>query len=209
MKRSTSELRPVPLQFALVAVFAFLAIAPLVAQSAGEGTGLPAQTPGTMPGTKDVPVQSAATISFAIRSAFGLNPSMVRLLQSRTAEAPGQAAAPSPQGSASSGVSGISWSDPLVRTVPLSVPVDVRLTGKNIVAQVQIMPLERQGDVVNLVIQGQVWVQMPDGSISFKSTLQTLSLPFGSRFYFYPLGASEKSGAPIAVEVRLDKTQQR
>lgn len=177
-------------RFALACIVLCAALANSTwAQSQNEGAQSSPQNPAN-PGSLP-----SGSIVFMIRSAFGLTPAMVQVLQSRSADT----------SSMSVQSSGIVWSEALTRTVPTSVPVDVRLTGKNIVAQVQIIPLERLNEAVNLVVQGQVWVQMSDGSVSFKSTLQTLSVAFGSRFYFYPLGTSEKSGAPIAVEVRLDK----
>jgi len=57
---------------------------------------------------------------------------------------------------------------------------------------------------VELIVLGQVWVKMPDNSLSFKSTIQTLNVPLGSRFFFYPLGVDPKTGAPIAVEIKVD-----
>lgn len=46
---------------------------------------------------------------------------------------------------------------------------------------------------------------MPDSSLSFKTMVQTLSVALGSRLYFYPLGVDAKTGAPIAVEIRVDR----
>ncbi len=99
----------------------------------------------------------------------------------------------------------IAWGDVLERVVPFAAPLDVRLVGKNVVVLFQILPIALRATIVDLMVQGQVWVKMPDDSVSLKTTVQSLSLPLGSRLYFYPLGVDAKTGAPIAVEIRVDR----
>jgi hypothetical protein len=150
---------------------------------------------------------SAQVLVFQIRSAFALTLSMVRSLQSKSGEG-GQGQNGSlpqkPSSSSPEGAKDIAWGETLVRNVPFAVPLDVRLVGQNVVALIQIVPIEAGDANVNLFVQGQVWVKMPDNSLSFKTSIQTLSLPLGSRFYFYPLGVDSKTGAPIAVEIKVD-----
>jgi len=152
---------------------------------------------------------TAPELSFRIRSAFSLTPDMVRTLQIKSPEsgassdraaASGSAAAPAHDGSP-----GISWSETLARSLPFSAPLDVRLVGKNVVALVQIVPIALRAAIIDLMVQGMVWVKMPDDSLSFKTTVQSLSLPLGARLFYYPLGLDTRDGAPIVVEIRVDK----
>jgi len=159
--------------------------------------------------TTTIPSGEASTqvLIFQIRSAFTLTSSMVRSLQGKSGEGgQGQSGSVQPKSSSASseGAKDIAWGETLVRNVPFAVPLDVRLVGQNVVALVQIVPIEAGDSNVDLIVQGQVWVKMPDNSLSFKSSIQTLSVPLGSRFYFYPLGVDSKTGAPIAVEVKVD-----
>jgi hypothetical protein len=152
------------------------------------------------------------TLLFKIRSAFSLSPLMVTSLQLRGSDEGTASAAPSaPKGESSAQGKSvlIHWSDALVREVPFSVPLDVRLVGKNVLALVQLTPIETGGQEINLLVQGQVWVQKPDGTLSFNSSFQSLNIVLGSRIYFYPLGVDAKNGAPIAVEIKVDRSPQK
>jgi hypothetical protein len=153
------------------------------------------------------------TLLFKIRSAFSLTPVMVTSLQVRGSdEGAASAAAPSASKGESSAQDKsvlIHWSDALVREVPFSVPLDVRLVGKNVLALIQLTPIETGGQEINLLVQGQVWVQKLDGTLSFNTSFQSLNIALGSRLYFYPLGVDAKNGAPIAVEIKVDRPSQK
>lgn len=157
---------------------------------------------------------TAPELSFRIRSAFSLTPDMVRALQTKSpdsgaasdrAAASDGAAGARAAASAREGSPGISWSETLARSLPFSAPLDVRLVGKNVVALVQIVPIALRAAIIDLMVQGMVWVKMPDDSLSFKTTVQSLSLPLGARLFYYPLGLDTRDGAPIVVEIRVDK----
>lgn len=128
---------------------------------------------------------ASAVLHFRIRSAFSLTPEMVRGLQAKSAD--------------------VNWGEPLAKSLPFAAPLEVRLVGKNVVALIQIVPIALHAEIVDLIVQGQVWVKMPDDSLSYKTTLQSLSLTLGSRLFFYPLGVDAKTGTPIAVEIRVDR----
>jgi hypothetical protein len=128
---------------------------------------------------------------------------MVKAIQAKSAD---PQASNAPKGAAGSeGTAEISWGEPLSRTLPFSAPLDVSLAGKNVLALIRIVPVELHAAMLDLILQGQVWVKMPDSSLSFKTMVQTLSVALGSRLYFYPLGVDAKTGAPIAVEIRVDR----
>jgi hypothetical protein len=154
---------------------------------------------------------AAPELSFRIRSAFSLTPDMVRALQTKSPESVASPNSASPDGAARTaapareGYPEISWSETLARSLPFSAPLDVRLVGKNVVALVQIVPIALRAAIIDLMVQGMVWVKMPDDSLSFKTTIQSLSLPLGARLFYYPLGLDTRDGAPIVVEIRVDK----
>ena len=132
---------------------------------------------------------------------------MIHSLQTKSSDSSsGQgSAAPKTSSPATEGTKEVSWGETLARTVPFAAPLDIRLVGKNVVALIQILPIEMRATLVNLIVQGQVWVKMPDNSLSFNTSVQSMSLPLGSRLYYYPLGVDAKMGAPIAVEIRVDR----
>lgn len=152
--------------------------------------------------------ESSQILLFRIRSAFSLTPAMIQVLQTRSPEPgamSGSASGSRSPAPASDPSKAVAWGEALERSLPFAAPLDVRLVGKNVVALIQIVPIELRSAIVDLIIQGQVWVKMPDDSLSFKTAVQVLSLPLGSRFYFYPLGVDTKTGAPIAVEIRVER----
>ncbi|HWR10416.1 MAG TPA: hypothetical protein VN445_01205 [Rectinemataceae bacterium] len=161
-------------------------------------------------------------LMFRVRSAFSLTPDMLRTLQTKTPEngASSGAAAAGAAGSKpaaplteaakaatppNDASKNIAWGETLARSLPFAAPLDLRLVGKNVVVLIQIVPVALRAAIIDLIVQGLVWVKMPDDSLSFKTTVQSLSLSLGSRLYFYPLGFDAKDGAPIAVEIRVDK----
>ena len=147
--------------------------------------------------------ETLPSLRFIIRSAFSLTPSMVKAIQAKSGDAQASGAAKS--AAAGDGSLEVSWGEPLTRTLPFSAPLDVSLAGKNVLALIRIVPVELHAAILDLILQGQVWVKMPDNSLSFKTMVQTLSVALGSRLYFYPLGVDAKTGAPIAVEIRVDR----
>ena len=169
---------------------------------------------------------ASEVLLFRIRSAFSLTPVMVASLQARGSDS-GSGPASAAASAAASGAAAssaaksessvqdkaaqdrgapIGWSDALVREVPFSVSLDVRLVGKNVLAIMQLTPIETGGQEINLLAQGQVWVQKPDGTLSFNTSFQSLNIALGSRLYFYPLGVDARNGAPIAVEIKVDRS---
>ncbi|MFZ2781557.1 MAG: hypothetical protein WAZ99_08320 [Rectinemataceae bacterium] len=102
---------------------------------------------------------------------------------------------------AAQAVRALTWSPLLIKTAPPGAPVEVRLVGPNLIALVQVVPFERSDALLDLVVQGQVWLKMPDGSVAYQSTLKTLILEVGGTLFFYPLGVDARGAAPVAVEI--------
>jgi hypothetical protein len=168
------------------------------------GLGAQPSNPGALDSAEQKP---PVMLLFNIRSAFSLSPSMVKYLQAKTAEKGEKLLENSGQEATSSPAEAtipISWTDSLTRSLPVAAPLDLRLMGKNLIVIVQILPIAVREPIVDLFVHGQIWLTTQDNTISYKTTMQTMSIPLGSKLYFYPLGADLKSGAPVAVEIRVD-----
>ncbi|MCX7027572.1 MAG: hypothetical protein NT061_08845 [Spirochaetes bacterium] len=208
---------------ALSCLLFFLGIGSAFAQAPGgilqrqggpAGLDMPIAPPPAASAKQPAENPAAEIIIFRIRSAFSLTPVMVASLQARGSDqgSASASAAPNAQKGESSAPEKsvlISWSNALAREVPFSVPLDVRLVGKNVLALVQLTPIEIGDQDINLLVQGQVWVQKPNGMLSFNTSFQSLNIALGSRLYFYPLGVDAKNGAPIAVEIKVDRSPQQ
>lgn len=194
MNRQISERKGEGFRISLFLLLAFAALVRAAAQTGGPPEAAP------------VPM-----LSFTVRSAFSLSPADVKLLQPRTGdkgEMPGEKAAGEAARSQAPAPA-VDWSESLVRSLPLAAPLDLRLMGKNLVILVQVLPMGFRDPIVDLFIQGQIWVKNEDNSLSYKTTMQSMSVPLGTRIYFYPLGADLKSGAAVAVEIKVDRPAER
>ncbi len=194
MNRQISERKGEVFRISLFLLLAFAAAARAVAQT------------GAVPEAAPIPI-----LSFTVRSAFSLSAADVKLLQPKTGDK-GETSGEKAAGESTrlqSPVSAIDWSESLVRSLPLAAPLDLRLMGKNLVILVQVLPMGFRDPIVDLFIQGQIWVKTEDNSLSYKTTMQSMSIPLGARIYFYPLGADYKSGAPVAVEIKVDRPAER
>ncbi|MDR2068614.1 MAG: hypothetical protein LBP71_01965 [Spirochaetaceae bacterium] len=81
-------------------------------------------------------------------------------------------------------------------------PVGLRLVGENIVVAVQFTPYFRNDGNNVLVAQGQIWINVPNEGIRYKTTMQTIPMKFGEQIYFFPLG-SRNSHNEAHIEIRL------
>jgi nuclear transport factor 2 (NTF2) superfamily protein len=79
----------------------------------------------------------------------------------------------------------------------------MRMTGRNVVAIVQLTPYlqpESSNDDGILVVQTRVWFEDADGDVHRKATLNSVPLHFGEKLYYYPLGDREEvSNAYIEI----------
>ncbi len=141
--------------------------------------------------------QAQQSVVLQIRSAFSLSPAMVKAIQAGIKDDLSRSM-PDPLGI-------VPWNEPLLRSVPLAVPLDVQLTGSNVVVHIQILPAVFSEQSVELIIQGQIWAKVTENSLSFNTTIQTVNVGWGSRFFYYPLGMEPRTGAPIVMEIRVDK----
>jgi hypothetical protein len=84
-------------------------------------------------------------------------------------------------------------------------PVGIKLVGANIVVAVQFTPYLRRDGRNFLVAQGQIWIDIPNEGIQYKTTMQTIPLEYGEQIYFFPLGSSvnAQNDARIEIQIRL------
>jgi hypothetical protein len=94
------------------------------------------------------------------------------------------------------------WNESHTRVTIPGRPVGIKLAGANVVVAVQFTPfVRRQGQTV-LVIQGQIWVDIPNQGITYQTTMQTVPLEFEEPVYFFPLGPVEHD-EEACIEIML------
>jgi hypothetical protein len=75
-------------------------------------------------------------------------------------------------------------------------PVSIKLVGDNVVMDIRFTPYLRSKGPNVLIAQGQIWVNIPNEGISYKTTMKTIPLEFGEHIYFFPLGSTPVSNNP-------------
>jgi hypothetical protein len=84
------------------------------------------------------------------------------------------------------------WNESQRRIAIPGTPVGIRLEGSNVIVAVQFTPVvRRQGNV--LVAQGQIWIEDPQGGVSYYTLIQTIPMEFNEPIYFFPLGTMDSS----------------
>ncbi|MCL2007851.1 MAG: hypothetical protein FWG77_07155 [Treponema sp.] len=96
----------------------------------------------------------------------------------------------------------VSWDSENINITIPGRPVGIKLVGSNLVVAVQFTPFLRQSGQHTLVAQGQIWLNTPDGGISYSSTMQTIPLEFMEQVYFFPLGPMRAENEPL-IEIQL------
>jgi len=99
----------------------------------------------------------------------------------------------------------VAWQEESVKYTVPGVPVGVKLLGTNIVVLTHVTPFDRGDGKLTLVAQGQVWVRGPSG-LSYRTTLETVSVAFGETVFFYPLGVSADGKAPLRIEISVNRS---
>lgn len=98
------------------------------------------------------------------------------------------------------------WQAESSKDTVTGTPVHFKLVGTNVAIIVQITPYEQEdGKTVTLFAQGQVWVQPPEGGLSYHTNIDTLSVAFGETVIFFPLGRSPSGTAPMRIEISVDR----
>ncbi|MDR2314639.1 MAG: hypothetical protein LBE02_08920 [Spirochaetaceae bacterium] len=75
-------------------------------------------------------------------------------------------------------------------------PVSIKLVGENLVIAIQFTPYTRGERSNALVAQSQIWLNVPDKGIHYKTTTHSIPMDFGESIYFFPLGSGAAVDAP-------------
>jgi len=89
-------------------------------------------------------------------------------------------------------------------TLP-GVPVGVKIVGSNLIVMTQVTPFDRGDGSLTLVAQGQIWLRNPLGGLSFRTTLETVTVEFGETLFFYPLGMDSEGRSPLRLEITVSR----
>jgi hypothetical protein len=82
-------------------------------------------------------------------------------------------------------------------------PVGIKIVGANVVMALQFTPFLRRGGNSVLLVQGQIWVDIPGEGMHYQTTLQTMPIDFGEPLFFFPLG-SPNSPRETRIELQLE-----
>jgi hypothetical protein len=92
-----------------------------------------------------------------------------------------------------------------MREVNLASSFGIKIQSDQMIALIIFMPVQFAKKEVTLLVQNQVYAQSPDSSIQLSTSVHTMRIPLGSIFYYYPLGEDLKQGAPVVIEILIDK----
>jgi hypothetical protein len=95
------------------------------------------------------------------------------------------------------------WNSVTSRVTIPGRPVGIKIVGANVVMALQFTPFFRRGGNSVLVVQGQIWVDIPGEGMHYQTTLQTMSIEFGEPLFFFPLG-SPSSPQETRIELLLE-----
>jgi len=94
------------------------------------------------------------------------------------------------------------WDSENTRVTLPGRPVGLKLVGSDLVVAVQFTPFLRSNGRHILVAQGQIWMNIPDEGISYRTTMQTIPLEWRELVYFFPLG-SVRAEDEARIEIQL------
>ena len=89
-------------------------------------------------------------------------------------------------------------------TIP-GTSVTVKMVGSEVAVMITVTPHRTQSGELLLVAQGQVWYKDGEAGLRYRTTLDTISVAYGERLFFYPLGAGAGGQAPLRIEMVLDR----
>jgi len=71
-------------------------------------------------------------------------------------------------------------------------PVSIKLVGENLIIEIRFTPY-LQGGKYTLVAQSQIWINIPDKGMSYKTTTHQIPMALGEQILFLPLGTASAS----------------
>lgn len=152
--------------------------------------------------SQDVP-EALKSSALAVQISAVVPAMYVASPQAGGAEAP-DSAAPAQGQSASATIKGSDWQGQRVKYTVPGTPAHFKLVGENLAVLVQITPfLGQDAQSLVLVAQGQVWVRNKEGGFSYHTAINTLSVNYGEKVLFFPLGIDSAGKAPLRLEITV------
>jgi hypothetical protein len=101
---------------------------------------------------------------------------------------------------------GVDWEVENVKYAAPGAPVGFKFVGPNIAIIVLITPYTRDdGKGATIVVQGQVWIKPASRGLVYHTSMDTLSVNYGERVVFYPVGLDATGKAPMFIEISIYK----
>jgi hypothetical protein len=88
-------------------------------------------------------------------------------------------------------------------TVP-GTPVSVKMMGSDVAVVVSLTPYRTKEGSLFMIAQGQVWFREADGTVRYRSTVDSVGVNFGEKLLFYPFGVYADGRAPLRLELVVD-----
>lgn len=88
-------------------------------------------------------------------------------------------------------------------TVP-GTPVSIKMMGGDVAVVISLTPYRTKEGSLFMIAQGQVWFRDSDGTVRYRSTVDTVGINFGEKLLFYPFGVYADGRAPLKIELVVD-----
>lgn len=88
-------------------------------------------------------------------------------------------------------------------TVP-GTPVSIKMMGSDVAVVISLTPYRTKDGSLFMIAQGQVWFREADGTVRYRSTVDTLGINFGEKLLFYPFGVFADGKEPLRIELVVD-----
>lgn len=89
-------------------------------------------------------------------------------------------------------------------TIP-GTPVSIKLVGSDVAVVISITPNRTRDGSLFMIAQGQVWFRDTDGTVRYRSTVDTVGVNFGEKLLFYPFGVFADGNAPLRIELVVEQ----
>jgi hypothetical protein len=97
------------------------------------------------------------------------------------------------------------WTSTSLRYTMSGAPTAIRLAGDDLVVIIQVTPYDHGSSGLVLVAQGQVWRRSAEGGINYRNAFESLSVTWGEKVFFFPLGLRPDGSAAMSLEITVDR----
>ncbi|MDR2470611.1 MAG: hypothetical protein LBD09_00700 [Treponema sp.] len=87
-------------------------------------------------------------------------------------------------------------------------PVSIKLVGENLIVSIQFTPYQRDSKYT-LMAQSQIWINIPEKGMSYKTATHSLPMNFGEPILFFPLGSAPAADTANNPRIELLLTMYR